>query len=110
MWRGGLRFELFRGEVLGMERLIFVKDEDGLYDRDPKKHADAKLIKKTTLRELSASMPDELILDRQLFDTWKVARHVRRVQIVNGLKRGELARALAGEDVGTVIEKEQSDA
>jgi molybdenum storage protein len=30
---------------------------------------------------------------------------VREVQIVNGLKPGQLTRALAGERVGTVIEK-----
>ena len=35
-----------------MKRIVFVKDEDGLYTADPKKHADAKLIPKTTLREL----------------------------------------------------------
>src|SRR5207237_7818819 len=29
-------------EVLGMHRILFVKDEDGLYDKDPKKHTDAK--------------------------------------------------------------------
>jgi len=103
----GSDFGLFiHAEVLGMKRIIFVKDEDGLYDRDPKKHADAKLIKRTTLRELLANMPEELILDRQLFDTWRHARHIQQIQIVNGLKAGELTRALAGEDVGTVIVKE----
>ncbi len=51
-------------------------------------------------------MPDELILDRQLFTAWKTARHVKRVQIVNGLKPGNIAAALAGEDVGTVITRE----
>ena len=41
----GSDFGLFiHAEVLGMKRIIFVKDEDGLYDRDPKKHADAKLM------------------------------------------------------------------
>ena len=90
-------------EVLGMKRIIFVKDVDGLYDRDPKKHPDAKLISRTTLSELEKRMPQELCLDMQLFSTWKDARHVKRVQIVNGLRRGELTRALAGEDVGTVI-------
>jgi molybdenum storage protein len=101
----GSDFGLFiLAEVLGMSRVIFVKDEDGLYDKDPKKHADAKLIKRTTLDALLADMPEELILDRQLFKTWKAARHVKRVQIVNGLVRGELSRALAGEDAGTVID------
>ncbi|MGH7661289.1 MAG: hypothetical protein ACRENA_10305 [Vulcanimicrobiaceae bacterium] len=100
----GSDFGLFiHAEVLGMRRIIFVKDEDGLYNKDPKKHADAQLIRRTTLPELLANMPEELILDRQLFDAWKTSRHVERIQIVNGLKPGELTRALAGEDVGTVI-------
>lgn len=107
----GSDFGLFiHAEVLGMQKIIFVKDEDGLYTKDPKKHADAKLIRRTTLGALSADPPHESILDRQLFLAWRTARHVRRVQIVNGLRSGELTRALAGEDVGTVIEKEQAHA
>jgi molybdenum storage protein len=103
----GSDFGVFiHAEVLGMRRMIFVKDEDGLYTRDPKKHADAKLIERTTLDALLANMPEELILDRQLFSAWRTARHVRSIQIVNGLKPGMLTRALAGEPVGTVIEKE----
>ena len=105
----GSDFGLFiLAEVLGMSRVIFIKDEDGLYTKDPKKHADAKFVKHTTLETLLARMPDELILDRQLFLAWKSARHVRRVQIINGLRRGELTHAMAGEDPGTVIEKEVS--
>lgn len=107
----GSDFGLFiHAEVLGMKKLIFVKDEDGLYDADPKKHSDAKLIPRTTLDELSAHMPDDLILDKQLFGAWQTSRHVERVQIVNGLKPGQLAAALAGEDVGTVITKENARA
>jgi molybdenum storage protein len=102
----GSDFGLFEhAEVLGMRRLIFVKDEDGLYDRDPKRHPDANLIPHIQLEELLANMPEELILDRQLFEAWRDARHIQRVQIINGLKPGQLTRALAGDDVGTVIEK-----
>ncbi len=93
-------------DVLGMRRILFVKDEDGLYDRDPKRHKHARLIRRIGLAELLHDLPDELIVDRQLFESWRNARHVREVQIVNGLRPGELARALAGEDVGTVITKE----
>jgi len=32
------------------------------------------------------------------------------VQIVNGLKRGELTRALAGEEVGTIIDRGETNA
>jgi molybdenum storage protein len=31
------------------------------------------------------------------------ARHVRSVQVINGLKPGLITRALAGEHVGTII-------
>jgi molybdenum storage protein len=103
----GSDFGLFiHAEVLGMQRIIYVKDENGLYDMDPKKHAEAQHIPKTSLDSLLNDMPRELILDKQLFECWKTARHVRQVQIVNGLERGMLTRALAGEDVGTVIVKE----
>ncbi|MBK6515979.1 MAG: uridine kinase [Polyangiaceae bacterium] len=103
----GSDFGLFiHAEVLGMRRIIYVKDEDGLYDRDPKKHTGAQLIKSTTLGELHKHMPDELIIDREVFDVWRASKHIERVQIVNGTKPDQLARALAGEDVGTVITKE----
>jgi molybdenum storage protein len=102
----GSDFGVFiHAEVLGMRHIVFVKDEDGLYDKDPKKSPDAKLIKKITLAELMTKMPAETILDRQLFGAWQSARHVQKVQIVNGLKPGQLLAALRGEDVGTVITK-----
>ena len=52
------------------------------------------------------NLPEELILDHALFTTWQRARHIKHVQIVNGLVPGQLTQALAGEDVGTVIVKE----
>ncbi len=100
----GSDFGLFiHAEVLGMKKIVFVKDEDGLYDRDPKKHEDARHIPRTTLGELLAHMPEDLILDRQLFECWERGRHVEEIQIVNGLVPGQLTAALAGEPVGTVI-------
>jgi len=103
----GSDFGMFQlAEVLAMKQLIFVKDEDGLYDKDPKQHPDAKLIPKITLPELMKRLPQENILDLELFHAWTTAKNLKRVQIVNGLKRGMLSAALRGEDVGTVILKE----
>ena len=103
----GSDFGLFvHAEVLGMQKLVFVKDVDGLYDRDPNRGADARRIARTTLAALLAEMPEELALDRQLFLSWPRARHVREIQVVSGLVPGQLTRALAGEPVGTVITKE----
>jgi molybdenum storage protein len=103
----GADFGLFQmAEVLGMKQVIFVKDEDGLYDRDPKLHAGAKKYGKVRLAELMANPPKENILDEELFRTWEEAKNIQRIVIVNGLKRGELTKALDGEDVGTVITKD----
>lgn len=105
----GSDFGLFQlAEVLGMKQVIFVKDENGLYDKDPKKHADAQRIEKITLAELLTRMPEENILDQELFQAWSHAKNLKRIVIINGLERGQLTRALAGEDVGTVIVKEDS--
>ena len=43
------------------------------------------------------------ILEFPMLDLLKEARHVRQVQVVNGLVSGNLTRALAGEHVGTMI-------
>ncbi|HET9990773.1 MAG TPA: hypothetical protein VFQ65_19720, partial [Kofleriaceae bacterium] len=102
----GSDFGMFQmAEVLGMKQAIYVKDEDGLYTADPKQHKDAKLIPQITLEELMKDLPKENILDAELYRTWAEARNVKRVVIVNGLKRGQLTRALNGENVGTVITK-----
>ncbi|HWU87741.1 MAG TPA: hypothetical protein VN253_10725, partial [Kofleriaceae bacterium] len=105
----GSDFGMFQlAEVLAMKQLIFVKDEDGLHDKDPKRHSDAKPIRKITLEELMTRLPEENILDLELFHAWTTAKNLRRVQIVNGLVPGQLTRALRGEDVGTVIVKEDA--
>ena len=49
--------------------------------------------------------PDN-ILDAELYHAWAQAKNLKRIAIVNGLVRGQLTRALRGEDVGTVIVKE----
>jgi molybdenum storage protein len=103
----GSDFGLFQlAEVLGMKQVIYVKDEDGLYDRDPKRHADATRYGVIALEELLPKLPKENALDLELYDAFATAKNVKRVVIVNGLQRGQLAAAVRGEDVGTVIYKQ----
>jgi molybdenum storage protein len=90
-------------EFLGAKSCIFVKDEDGLYGDDPKKQPDATFIPQITARALRDMDPDDLVIERVVLDYMERAAHMRQVQIVNGLKRGYLTRALAGEHVGTII-------
>jgi molybdenum storage protein len=102
----GSDFGLFQlAEVLGMKQVIYVKDEDGLYDKDPKKHADARRFGRIELAELLPQLPEDNILDRELFHAWSKAKNLERITIVNGLVRGQLTCALRGDDVGTVITK-----
>src|SRR5262245_43571910 len=102
----GSDFGLFQlAEVLGMKQVIYVKEVDGLYIKDPKKHKDAKKHGRVTLEELLANPPEENILDEEMFRTWAEAKNLKRIVIVNGLVRGELTRALDGEDFGIVITK-----
>ena len=102
----GSDFGLFQlAEVLGMKQVIYVKDEDGLYDKDPKKHPGATRFGKITLAELLPQLPDDNILDRELFHAWSHAKNLERITIVNGLVPGQLTRAMYGDDVGTVIVK-----
>ncbi|MFO0676615.1 MAG: hypothetical protein U0169_08780 [Polyangiaceae bacterium] len=93
-------------EVLGVKRALFIKDEDGLYEDDPKKNKNAKHIPRITAKELlDADFPD-LVLERVVFEYLPRARWCKELQIVNGLVPGNITRALAGEDVGTVITAE----
>jgi molybdenum storage protein len=90
-------------EVFGARSMIYVKDEDGLYTADPKKNSHAKFIPRTTVEELEAMDLDDMVVERSVVTLMKQAKHRRSVQVINGLKAGNLTRALNGEPVGTII-------
>jgi molybdenum storage protein len=90
-------------EVFGARSMIYVKDEDGLYTADPKKDPKAKLIPEITLNELEAMGLCDLVIEHSVLDMMRDAQHQRSIQVINGLKPGNLTRALNGEHVGTII-------
>lgn len=90
-------------EVYGCRNMIYVKDEDGLHTANPKTNPDAKLIPEITVDELIAADLPDLIIERPVLELMRRARHVRSIQVINGLKSGMITRALAGEHVGTII-------
>lgn len=97
-------------EVFGARRMIYVKDEDGLYTADPKKDANAKHIARIELTELIELDLHDLVVERAVLDLMRSARHVREIQFVNGLKQGQLTAALNGEPIGTIIYREDNAA
>src|SRR6266436_8257424 len=90
-------------EVLGACSMIYIKDEEGLYTADPKKDRNAKFIPKITVEELEDMDLDDVVVERTVLQLMKTAKNRRSVQIINGLKKGNLTRALNGEPVGTII-------
>jgi len=90
-------------EQFGCKSMIYVKDENGLYTANPKTSKDATFIPKISVDEMKAKGLHDSILEFPVLDLLKSARHIRQVQVVNGLVPGNLTRALAGEHVGTII-------
>ncbi|MGH2688569.1 MAG: hypothetical protein ACRDKW_07160 [Actinomycetota bacterium] len=90
-------------EVYGCRRMVFVKDEDGLYTANPKTDPGAEFIADITVDELIARDLPDLVVERPLLELMRNAHHMRSIQIVNGLKPELIGRALAGEHVGTII-------
>src|SRR5271163_2492018 len=95
-------------EVFGARKMIYVKDEDGLYTADPKKNPRAEFIPRIGLHELVARDLNDLIVERAVLELMLNARNVKEIQFVNGLKPGQLTDALDGEQVGTVIFKAEA--
>lgn len=90
-------------EVFGTRSMIYIKDEDGLFTADPKKDKHAKFIPEITVSELKKMDLNDVVVERAVLDIMENAEHCRKIQIINGLKRGNLTRALNGETVGTII-------
>jgi molybdenum storage protein len=90
-------------EVFGARSMIYVKDEDGLYTADPKKDKNATFIPSITVDELEEMDLDDVAVEHSVLEMMRHAQSSRSIQIINGLKPGNLTRALAGEAVGTII-------
>jgi molybdenum storage protein len=91
------------GEVFGARSVILVKDVDGVYTADPKTHPDARFIPDISCRALLAMRLDTLPVEPAVLALLTRSKLVKSIRIINGLVRGNLTRALAGEDVGTLI-------
>jgi molybdenum storage protein len=90
-------------DLLGIERVIFIKDEKGLYTDDPKKNPDAEFIPHISATELKQRDFDDLIIERPCLDILQNSTVVNKIQVINGLEPVNIARVMNGEDVGTII-------
>ena len=91
-------------DALGAAGLTIVEDVDGIYTTDPRgpDGDQAQLLHETSAAALALHQ-GTLPVDQALVEVMATARHLERVQVVNGLVPGRLTAALRGEHVGTVI-------
>jgi len=94
-------------EVIGARQCIFIKDEDGLYMDNPKKHPEAEFIPRIGAGELIDLDLDDIIVERTVLELLLCARSVLEIQIINGLTPGNITKALDGEHVGTIIYRDR---
>lgn len=92
-------------DAYGAARAIYVKDVDGVYSCDPATAAEgeAEFIGRVGAAELIAMDLATLPIDRLVLELMGNAKHIKEIQVVNGLTHGNVTKALRGEHVGTII-------
>lgn len=88
-----------RASEMNANVLLKATQVDGVYDADPKKNPNAKLIHKITYADAIAKR-------LQFMDTAALALCMEKqlpIQVFNLHKKGNIARALCGEEIGTTI-------
>jgi uridylate kinase len=97
------------GERMNCDLLIKATDQEGIYDKDPRKHADATLLKNISFEELSDVFAENKhkagihqILDPEAVKILKRKRV--KVVVVNGFKPENILAVVEGRHVGTLID------
>lgn len=90
-------------EVYSCASCIYVKDVDGVYMEDPRKNSRAEFIPRISAAELQRLNLPDLPIEPAVLETLALARNRKEVRIINGLVPGNLTKALAGEEIGTLI-------
>ena len=90
-------------EVIGAKQCIMIKDVDGLFSDNPNNDPDAEFIPKIGAKELIERDLEDVVVERMLVELLCRTQNIKQVQIINGLKEGNITKALNGEHVGTII-------
>lgn len=74
---------------------------DGVYDKDPMKHKDAKRLTKLSYMD-AITNPDITVMDTA--GLTMCMENKMRILVFDAFKKGNLLRAVMGEDIGTLVE------
>jgi molybdenum storage protein len=95
---------LLLADAYGAARVVYAKDVDGVFTGDPAvEGVTPELIPRVGAAELLAMNLPTLPVDLMVLELMARAKHVREIQVVNGLVPGNITSALRGEHVGTII-------
>ena len=97
-------------EVLSARSMIYIKDVDGLCTKDPRTSPDARLIPRIGINELLRQGPEGMPIERSALEAFRRGHRLKELKIINGLKPEILIDALGGEQVGTVIFRDEENA
>ena len=96
-------------ERVNAELLVKGTDQNGVYDKDPRKHLDAVKLDRLSLEELAAVFEHSeheagihQIIDSEAIKVLKRKR--LKFVVVNGFKPENILAAIKGENVGTIIQ------
>jgi len=96
-------------EKVKADLLVKATDQEGIYDRDPRKHADAVLLEHLSFEELPNVFAEDKhkagihqILDPEAVKILKRKRV--RVVVVNGFKPENILAVVKGKRIGTIID------
>lgn len=96
-------------DIFPCKRAIFLTDVDGIFSNDPKTNPNAKLIKKIRRSKLtevinSTQSPLRADVTNSMKGKLSEIKHMScPVQVVNGLTKNNLLKALNGEKIGTEV-------
>lgn len=93
-------------EVVGAKNCIIGKNVGGLYMEDPRKNPDAELIRDITAKELIRLNLEDMVIERMVVELLMNAVNIREVRIINCHEPGNIGKAIAGRNVGTIIRAE----
>jgi len=85
--------------------LLFYKDERGFTRMIRKKNEKASFVSEISVKDLLAKDLDDLIIERPCLEILLNSEVLDKIQIINGLEKGNLTKALNGKHVGTIIYK-----
>lgn len=88
-----------RASEIGVSTIVKATNVDGIYDKDPRKHPDAVMLKTVSYERC---LRDELkVMDTEAFALCRDERISIRVFSI--LEHGNITRALKGESLGTLV-------